>query len=212
MKKLISVMLILTVSVGMLCGCSGGETAEIPAYPLKASDIETQLEAQELDWTVEEETTDAENQASYTLYDEEGRKIAALDSQGDGESRYLNITFMSLLREEEKDCAVIETEDWVKAIACGTVLYGGFDDEYKVYKEFIKGGKKTGKIKTVERADMTEEADKVYEKIVKWTGKYDETVCVLKLGQPEKTEEAGLDKPAQELVSITFYNDEAYIM
>ena len=209
MKKIISVLMFLAVSAGMLCGC-GGETMEVPEYPLDAAVIEEQLKAQKLEWTVEEEAAAEEHETVYTLYDAEGKKIAVVDSKGDEDGRYLQFTFMSSLREEEKDCAVITSSDWVSIIACGTVLFGGFEDQYQPYKEFTKVGRKTGKVKIFDRADMAEESDKIYEEIMKWTSKYDDTVCVFKLGQPEQME-PGLDRPDQELVSITFYNNDKYI-
>ena len=80
MKKIISVLMLLAVSAGTLCGCSG-ETMEVPEYPLDAAVIEEQLKAQKLEWTVEEEAAAEEHETVYTLYDAEGKKIAVVDSK-----------------------------------------------------------------------------------------------------------------------------------
>lgn len=212
MKKLISSLLILATAVCMFSGCGRKDLMEAPAYPLEKAVIEEQLAAQKLEWTVEEAAADTENQTRYILYNKEGKRVADLVSEGKDESRYLKVSFLSSLREEDKEGAVIPTEEWVGIIAASTVWFGGFEDQYEPYKEFTNGGKsgRAGRTRTYIREDMTDEADKIYEEIIKWTGEYDGITCIYKMGQPERTEEMGLDKPKQELVSVTYYNDAKY--
>jgi len=211
MKRLISSLLILVTVAGLFTGCGRKNLMEAPAYPLEKAVIEEQLAAQKLDWTVAEAEAEAEGETRYTLFDGEGKRVANMVSKGDGEARYLKVTFMSALREEDKDGSVLATEDWIGIIAASTVLYGGFKDQYEPYKAFTKGGKdkKSGKTRTYIREDMTDEKDKIYEKMIKWTNDYDGITAVYKMGQPEKVE-VGLDRPKQELISVTYYNDAQY--
>ena len=211
MKRIISILLLVVTTAGLLSGCGRKDLMEAPAYPLEQAVIEEQLAAQKLDWTVEAAEAESEKQTKYNLLDAEGKVVAVLVSEGDGDARYLKVSFLSSLREEDKDGAVIPNENWVGIMAASTVLYGGFTDQYEPYKAFTKGGKdkKSGKTRTYERADMTDEADKIYEEMIKWTNDYDGITCIYKMGQPENVDR-DINKPKQELISLTYYNDARY--
>jgi len=211
MKRMISGLLVLVTVAGLFTGCGRKELMEAPAYPLDKAVVEEQLAAQKLDWTVEEVSAEAADETRFTLLDAEGKRVAVMVSKGEGESRYLKVSFMSSLREEDKGASVLATEDWIGIIAASTVLYGGFTDQYEPYKAFTKGGKdkKSGKTRVYIREDMTDDADKIYEEMIKWTNEYDGISCIYKMGQPEKLDQ-GLDKPKQELISVTYYNDVKY--
>ena len=211
MKRFISSLLILVTVAGLFTGCGRKNVMEAPAYPLEKAVIEEQLAAQKLDWTVVEAEADSDKQTKYTLLDAEGKRIAEMVSEGDGEARYLKVSFMSALREEDKDGTVLPTENWISIIAAATVLYGGFKDQYEPYKAFTKGGKdkKSGKTRVYIREDMTDEADKIYEELIKWTNSYEDIHCVYKMGQPENVDRE-LNKPKQELISVMYYNNDRY--
>ena len=210
MKRIISCLLLMTTVVGLLSGCGRKNLMEAPAYPLDKATVEAELANQKLDWTVEEVAAEAEGQTMFDMYNAEGKKIAALFSEGKGDSRFLRVSFYSALKESDKDCAVIENKEWIGIIAAATVLYGGFKDQYEPYKSFTKGGKDkdSGKIRTYIREDMLNEEDRVYDEMVKWTHEYDGIYCIYKLGQPENVDR-DLNKPKQELISVTYYNDDS---
>jgi len=209
MKKIISSILILALTVCTLSGC-GGEKMEVPEYPLSQETIEAALEGQELDWKVVSEESWTENHKAYTLNDAEGRKIAVVSSASDGEARFLEVDFMSYIYNESGESISLQTADWVKAIAFATVLYGGLSDQYESYKQF-----------TTAKGDTDVDYEKVkdaagtlmYEETVHWNGEYDNDItCYFMLGQqlhrPNEDGTLNLDKPDQDLLVVRYSNSD----
>ena len=168
-------------------------------YPLTKEDVEEALSQVDLPCVVSEEEYNSEIRTSLDLRDEEGRLIAGIASNGDGEARFLGITLIGYLQQGEASIYLPE-EKWEDLIGFASVLYG-FEDQNVVYGDFIKNFEEESIIMELR---YTSEPYAGYVREYEWLKSYGDVSCKIEVRETQD----GI----REIESISFYNIPAYSM
>lgn len=193
--------MILAILVVLLCGCSK-QTHPVPGYPLEASAVESALKDAGLPWTIAEEKNWREDQASFILHDENGRFIATVSSIGNREERFLQISFNPPAHDQYGLSISFPEEECEGAIVFGTILFGGFESQNQVYKDF-RDNYDAKKI-VYELGEPPEGVTFPYKEKTEWNSGYNGIHYNIALGRP------ALDSPQSYLSYLSFSNSDKY--
>lgn len=198
-KKLISTFALLLCAL-MLCSCGQNKKNEeikiSPAkYPLTKEAVDEAFAKVDLPGVISEEEYDSEIRTSMDIRDEENRLIAGIASNGDGEKRFLGITWIGYLRAGVATVYLPE-EKWEDMVEFASLL-AGFEDQGIVYKDFIENYE--------QEAILTEyqyDEEPYYAKEYEWLKSYGEISCQIKVNVATDG--------TKEISSIAFYNTPEY--
>lgn len=169
-------------------------------YPLDIDMIAAALEEAELPWTIVEDELLMEGRIAYTLHDEAGSLVAFILTSIHNERRLLDASFMPYSDNPTITKALPE-EEWKKAIAFATLLYGGFDSKYQVYDSFANDidtkNTDTGS-RVQEDGQKRIVMDNV--EISTWKDEINGINCTVKIEQPN------IDLPERYLNTVRFDN------
>lgn len=202
---IIAIVVIIIAAVTCLSSPAGGENTEASVaekmvsvdYPLKKEAVEAALSQVDLPCVVSEEEYDSEIRTSIDLRDEEGRFIAGIASNGDGEARFLGINLIGYLQAAEATVYLPE-EKWEDIVGFAALLYG-FEDKNVVYEDFIENYKEESVFTELQ---YTAEPYSGYTKKYEWLKSYGEVSCQIEVRETKDG--------VKEILSICFYNSPVY--
>lgn len=142
MKK--ALVLIFASVMLMCCGCAKEEKELMTGYDFPATKeaVEEVIEESGLDWEIAVEEDWGNGQYVFTLNDE-SRKQASFVMTGALEDRKLiDVSLMDGANPETTNA--VEAEDWEKAFAFASRLFGGFEDENELYNSFLEDFEDSG--------------------------------------------------------------------
>ncbi len=149
----------------------------------------------DLPGVVSEEEYDSEIRTSLDIRDEENRLIAGIASNGDGDKKFLGITWIGYLRAGAA-AVYLPEEKWEDMVEFATLL-AGFENQSIVYKDFIENYE-TGSIRTEYKYDE----ELYYAKGYEWLKTYGDLTCQIKVNVATDG--------TKEISSIAFYNTPEY--
>lgn len=200
MKKKLSIFSFIMICIFAIGGCGQNKENEDilispMEYPLTKEAVEEAFEQVDLPGAVSEETYDSAIRTSLDIRDEEGRLIAGIASNGDGEKRFLGITLVGYLRAGAASVYLPE-DNWEDIVGFATLL-AGFEDKSIVYKDFIENYEETSIITEYQR-----EEELYYEKQYEWLKSYGDISCQIEVNVATDG--------TKEISTIAFYNTPEY--
>ncbi|MBQ8858051.1 MAG: hypothetical protein IJ024_07920 [Lachnospiraceae bacterium] len=202
--SVIAVIVIITVAVTCLSSPSESGSEKTSAakmvsveYPLTKEAVEAALSQVDLPCVVSEEEYNSEIRTSIDLRDEEGRMIAGIASNGDGEARFLGMTLIGYLQAAEASVYLPE-EKWEDLVGFAALLYG-FEDKKVVYEDFIENFEEDSIITELQ---YTAELYSGYVKGYEWLESYGDISCQIEVRETKD----GI----RDIQSISFFNTPAY--
>lgn len=207
MKKLLASVFILTILVSLLCGCKK-ETLSVPSYPLDADTVETAVKEVGLDdWILTDEDSQSTDVGEYTQYsfrDEENRLICSVSNIINEYGRRLNFTFAPPPSKEHTLQIAIPQEDQEKVIRLATILFGDFESEDQLYKNYTKTQDRKTTIISTNNEPYDEEKHANLGKVYQWRNKIDGLFCEIRLIQWDKSSDSS------EMYTMSIYNTEEF--
>ena len=195
----ISAIAIIILLYAALSCLTGPKEANIEMndveYPLTKEVVDEAFAQVDLPGIVSEETYDSEIRTSLTIRDEEERLVASVASNGDGDKRFLGITWIGYLRAGAASVYLPE-EKWEDMIGFATLL-AGFEDKSIIYKDFIESYEYQS-IVTEYQYDEEPYTAKSFE----WLKFYGDLTCQIEVGVATDG--------TKEISSISFFNTPEY--
>lgn len=200
MRKRIFHLFAMLLCTLVLCSCGQEEKNEeikiSPAkYPLTKEVVDEAFAKVDLPGVISEEEYDSEIRTSMDIRDEENKLIAAIASNGDGEKRFLGITWIGYLRAGAASVYLPE-EKWEDMVGFASLL-AGFEDQSIVYNDFTANYEQT--------AILTEyqyDAEPYYAKRYEWLKFYGDLTCQIEVSVATDG--------TKEISSISFFNTPEY--
>lgn len=207
MKKLLASVFILTILVSLLCGCKK-ETLSVPSYPLDADTVEAAVKEVGLDnWILTDEDSQSTDVGEYTQYsfrDSENRLICSVSNIINEYGRRLNFTFAPPSSEEHTLQIAIPQEDHEKVIRLAVILFGDFESEDQLYKNYKKTQDKNTTTISTNNEPYDEEKHANLGKVYQWENKIDGLFCEIRQIQWDKSSDN------LEMYTMSIYNTEDF--
>lgn len=207
MKKSLASIFILTILISSLCGCKK-ETLTVPAYPLDKTTVKAAVKEVGLDdWILTDEDSQSTDVGEYTQYsfrDSENRLICSISNIINEYGRRLNFTFAPPSSEAHTLQLAIPQEDHEKVIRLAVILFGGFESEDQLYKNYQKTQDKKTTIISTNNEPYDEEKHVNLGKIYQWRNKIDGLFCEIRLIQWDKSSDIS------EMYTMSIYNSDEF--
>lgn len=108
------------------------EALPVPAYPLEEASLKDAVKESGLNWDLKKCEILKEDQTVYTFSDTSGKDIAYISCSGEGDSRFLQLSFFS----SGEISAPLPEDDWDNILNLASSLYGGFRDTEQLAADF----------------------------------------------------------------------------
>ena len=194
MRKRLFIFTLITMICLSGCGSLNQTKLPVPEYPLRMDTVKEALNKVELPCDVVEESIDSVTRTGITLRDNEGRLVAGIASESDGDIRFIGVTLVGYLMQGEASVFLTE-EYWNDVIELAGLLYGDIPDEKQVYKDFMNNFETESIITEYESNDNSS-----YIKEYEWIKKYDDVYFSILVRD--------MQDGNREINNLKFYNSE----